>query len=66
MLVLTRRTDESVDLYIKDGDGETRKVGITILRSRGTVRLGFDADPSVHIVRREVEHDAAKALGADR
>lgn len=61
MLVLTRKSGESIDLYLKDGQGETRKVGITILRSRGTVRLGFDADQSVHIVRREVEHDAGKA-----
>lgn len=51
MLVLHRNINESVTLITPDGQRITVKVASF---QRGGVRLAFDADPSVAIVRTEL------------
>jgi len=51
MLVLSRRPDESIEFYI---DGK-KVMELAVLGMNGKqVRLGFDADKSVEIVRSEL------------
>ena len=53
MLVLSRKSRESVE--IGGADGWPRKLKVTVLEIRaGTVKLGFDADADVPILRSEV------------
>ncbi|HPA92918.1 MAG TPA: carbon storage regulator [Petrotogaceae bacterium] len=50
MLVLTRKTNEYVEIIAGD-----RHIKITILDSnRGTVKIGFDAEKDIKIYRGEV------------
>lgn len=49
MLVLTRKQEEIVDLYVGD-----EVISIMVVRSNGGVRLGFTASDAVKILRREV------------
>lgn len=56
MLVLSRRTNESITLRIPPSPVE-QEVKITAVRLpsvRSSVRLGFDADPRIKIVRTEL------------
>jgi carbon storage regulator len=56
MLVLSRKQDQRVKL----GDG----IVVTVLRvGRDRVRLGIDAPPEVHVLRGELELQAAAPLG---
>ena len=53
MLVLSRKSRESVE--IGGADGWPRKLKVTVLEIRaGTVKLGFDADADVPILRSEL------------
>ena len=56
MLVLSRKTNEAVVLFTYGPDGQPRPVAtVTVAEIRGDkVRLGFEADESVKIVRTEV------------
>ena len=53
MLVLTRRQSESVSLYIQNV-----KIGeVTIVESMsgGQVKLGFNLDKQINVIRNEIE-----------
>lgn len=53
MLVLSRKTQESV--VVGEGDGFERMLKVTVLKITGRkVRLGFEVDPSVPVHRLEV------------
>lgn len=53
MLVLTRKSRESV--VIGGGSGFPPGLTVTVLEIRnGKVKLGFEADPSISVQRREV------------
>jgi carbon storage regulator CsrA len=53
MLVLTRKTRESIALG--PADGSAPMLTVTVLGiGRGKVRLGFDGDPSISIRRSEL------------
>ena len=53
MLVLSRKTDESV--VVGGADGFHRILKVTVLDIKGgRVRLGFDVDPEVPVHRSEV------------
>jgi carbon storage regulator CsrA len=53
MLVLTRKLEESV--VVGDGEMPRPMLTITVLEiTGGKVRLGFQADPAVHVHRMEV------------
>ena len=64
MLVLTRKTDESV--VVGGADGLTRLLKVTVLGiSNGKVKLGFEANEDVPVHRSEVwDHLAAQQWGA--
>ena len=66
MLILTRKAEESVDIYFPHEDGRVHKASVTVLRSKhpGQVRLGFDADQDVHFLRREVKDDGRTSYSA--
>ena len=50
MLVLTRRRDESIVLYDRDG----REIRLSVLEIRGQkIRLGIEAPPEIEIYREE-------------
>lgn len=51
MLILTRRKNEAVDLIDRDSGEVLCAVSILELLPNGVVRLGFEADSSVRIVR---------------
>jgi carbon storage regulator CsrA len=56
MLILTRRTNDPVDLYYTDETGTERKISVMVLSIRdGVMRLGVDAPRDVLILRREVK-----------
>ena len=63
MLVLSRKTDESV--VVGEDDGLNRLLKVTVLEIRnGIVRLGFEANDDVPIHRSEVwERIAAQQRG---
>ena len=53
MLVLSRRRQQSV--VVGGPDGSERVLKVTVLEiSRGTVRLGFEAEPDLRVHRSEV------------
>jgi carbon storage regulator CsrA len=53
MLVLTRKTRESI--AIGRADGSAPLLTLTVLRiGSGNVKLGFDADPSISVHRGEL------------
>ena len=65
MLVLTRKTEESV--VVGGTDGLTRLLKVTVLEIRnGMVKLGFEADDTVPAHRSEVwDRITAQKWGAD-
>jgi carbon storage regulator CsrA len=65
MLVLSRKTEESV--VVGGADGLTRLLKVTVLEIRnGIVKLGFEADDAVPVHRSEVwDRIAAQKWGAD-
>lgn len=52
MLVLTRKEGETINLYVGD---QVIAVRVLDCASRGQVRIGIDAPPSVKITREEVD-----------
>lgn len=55
MLVLSRRLMESVVLQIKTEDGTTKEVLVKVIDiGSRKVRLGFETDPDVTILREEL------------
>ena len=61
MLVLSRKVGEKIDLYYADASGTIQKICVTVVRSKGEVRLGFEAKPNVAILRTEVPDDGRVA-----
>jgi len=63
MLVLTRKTDESV--VVGGADGLSRLLKVTVLEiSNGKVKLGFEANENVPVHRKEVwDNMAAQQWG---
>ena len=62
MLVLERKVDESVSLFL----GGSFVGRVTMVENKhGKARIGFDLDPNVRIVRDEVL-DAERKLANDR
>ena len=66
MLVLTRRTDESV--VVGGSDGITRLLKVTVLEiCNGKVKLGFEAHEDVPVHREEVwDHIVSQQWGAKK
>ncbi len=55
MLVLSRRLMESVVLQVKTADGTTKDVLVKVIDiGSRKVRLGFETDPDVTILREEL------------
>lgn len=55
MLVLSRKTDDCVKFHIPPSD-QPREITLTVVSIRGTtVRLGFEADQDVNILRNELQ-----------
>lgn len=55
MLVLSRKSSESVEIGGADADGCQRVLKVTVLEIRGgRVKLSFEADADVRILRSEV------------
>jgi carbon storage regulator CsrA len=64
MLVLSRKTQESV--VIGGADGFHRLLKVKVLEIRGTqVKLGFDVDPDVPVHRSEVWERVRAGLRLD-
>ena len=63
MLVLSRKKDESITLRIppssKPQDIEVMVIGQR--RYKGSVRLGFEADPKIRIWRTELGEETGRA-----
>lgn len=59
MLVLTRKTSETVRLFVA---GHEIVVMVCAVNSFGHVRLGFDAEMDVRIVREEILEEPARAV----
>lgn len=53
--MLTRNEGEAIDLYDQSGQ-RIGSVVVTLIKSRDQVRLGFDFDRSITIMRREVPY----------
>lgn len=65
MLVLTRRTQESV--VVGGCDGSARALKVTVLRVRGgVVRLGFEGPDQIAVHRLEVWERIRAGVGSDR
>ena len=55
MLVLARKSSESVEIDGAYGGQRVRELKVTVLEIRGgTVKLGFEVDADVRILRSEV------------
>ncbi len=55
MLVLSRKSSESVEIDGADGGQRVRVLKVTVLEIRGgTVKLGFEVHADVRILRSEV------------
>jgi len=55
MLVLTRKPGEAVDLHDTRSDQPVATVTVLAILAGGVVRLGFDAEPHVRILRDNVK-----------
>lgn len=64
MLVLSRKCDEKIRLYV-DGASEAIEIELTVVKiDRNKVRIGINADQRVTIVRSELDAECTNKIAA--